>query len=174
MTGDDLVTAVRASTPDESHPELRPMKRRGGHVRYFSDGTTNAMIDDARALERAMWPAVERVAMYRAVSGPPVVIDWWLLSPDRLASLDSEVVASVWLHIDPAVLEARERSNTEFFAQSEDPERMLANFMSRSLWRNELVEDRAQALGLPLLHQDGEKTTDQLVDEAFAALSVRP
>lgn len=171
LTGDDLATAVRAVTTEESHPVLHLMRRRGGHVRYFTDSSQRELIEDAQALERVMWPAIQRVVEYRAVSGPPVVIDWWLLSPDPVVTIDASLVASLWLHIEPAALEARERTNTDFFEASERPSKMLANFMSRSLWRNELVAARARALGLPLLHQPGDTSTDDLVTEAVAALS---
>jgi hypothetical protein len=102
-------------------------------------------------------------------------MDWWLLAPHLVNALDSDNVASVWLQIDPTVLEQRERANVDFLSESDDPERMLDNFMSRSLWRNQYVASEAQRLGLPLLHQDGTVSIDSLVDRALAALgSERP
>lgn len=98
------------------------------------------------------------------------MIDWWLLAPNLVAALDVDNVASLWLHIDPAFLERRERANAEFLAGSDDPERMLANFLHRSLWRNRFIASEAHRLGLPLLHQDGTIPVDTLVDTALKLL----
>jgi len=71
-------------------------------------------------------------------------------------------VASFWLVSDPAVLEARERKNVDFVRDSPDPDRMLRNFLARSLWYNELIEEKATAQGLPILHQDGHASVEDL------------
>lgn len=155
-SGDDLASAGRAVTDAETNPGLH---RVGGGPAYFTERTLAALIDDAMAQEEAVWPAVERVIeMHRSVR-PPIVIDWWLLPPDRVTGIGREGIASLWLTVDPDVLEARERRN-DFWDGSTDPERMLANFMGRSLWRNELVETRTEALGLPV-HRQIQGTTPE-------------
>jgi 2-phosphoglycerate kinase len=155
---DDMVIAARALTDVESHPGLHRVE---GSAAYFTDRSPGDLIDDAVALEEAMWPGVARVIESHAAVGPPTVMDWWLLPPDRVAALGLDGVASLWLHVDPAVLYARERRN-DFWGRSTDPERMLANFMERSLWRNELIETQAEALGLPV-HRQIEGTTPDAV-----------
>jgi hypothetical protein len=44
---------------------------------------------------------------------------------------------------------------------------MLANFMQRSLWRNDLVDAEAEQAGLPLLRLDGSEATEKLVEHAI-------
>lgn len=163
---DDLVIAARALTHVESHPGLHRVE---GGAAYFTDRSPAGLIDDAIALEGAMWPGVARVIEAHATLRPPTVMDWWLLSPDRVDALRVEGVASLWLHVDPAVLYARERRN-DFWERSTDPERMLANFMERSLWRNELVEAQAQALGLPVHRQIEGTTAEEVRIWALSAL----
>lgn len=168
-TVDDLAVVARSFTSPASHPALHVMAR-GGHTAYFTEGPVERLIADAEDLSRTMWPALERVILSHLRTKGPVVLDWWLFSPGLVASLGAEV-GSVWLWIEPDVLAARERElSSDFVAGSRDPERMMANFMARSLWRNGLVRAEAEDLGLPILTQHGTKDVDALVDEAVALL----
>ena len=117
-----------------------------------------------------MWPLLERLIYRHGDAKAPIVFDWWLFNPVKVAELPPHAASSVWLHIDPEVLEARERENTEFRAESADPERMHANFMVRSLWRNELIAEQAEAVGLPLIHQPGDKSVDDLASEVLRSI----
>lgn len=160
VTGDDLVAAARAITSAESHPALH-WAAATGHVRYFTDTEPRQLIADAVGRQELMWPGVRAVIRSRVADGAPAVIDWWLLSPERVAELSIEV-ASLWLRIEPTVLERRERSNTEFFEASDYPDRMFDNFMARSLWRNELLASQADRLGMPVLHLGNEDEAEVL------------
>ncbi len=71
------------------------------------------------------------------------------------------------LCLDPEVLWERERRNTSFISGSADPQRMLANFMHRSLWRNDLIATEAEQTGLSLMRLDGSESVDALVDRVF-------
>jgi hypothetical protein len=44
---------------------------------------------------------------------------------------------------------------------------MLANFMFRSLWRNDLVASESSDAAMPVLHIDGSETVEQLVGIAL-------
>lgn len=173
LTVDDLVIAARALTTADSHPELHLMPR-GGHLSYFTDGPKEKLVADAVAQEEAMWPALEQIISSHISSKSPIVLDWWLLDPRRVAALADQRVASVWLYIDPMALWERERQNTDWMDGSSDPERMLANFMHRSLWRNDLVANQAEAAGLPVLHLTGEESVESLVNRVAAMIGDRP
>lgn len=170
-TGDDLVVTGRVLTTSETHPALHRM-RGIGHVRYFTESEPEALIADAEGLADAMWPAFEAVITRHVVERHPVVIDWWLLDPDRVAAIDAAGVGSVWIHIDEAALDARERALGSFRAGSSDPDRMHRNFMARSLWRNEIVADAARRHGLAVLEQPGDRSVQDLTDEAVEVLGV--
>jgi 2-phosphoglycerate kinase len=172
LTVDDLAIAGRVLTTPQTHPALHPMKR-GGYRRYFTDGAPEKLITDSIAVEETMWPVVERVISSHLESAAPVVIDWWLLSPKTVAQLEDSRIASIWLHIDPVALEERERLNTEWLAKFSDPERMLANFMARSIWRNDLVAAEANEAGLPTLKLNGREPVDEMVGAALALLARR-
>ncbi|MCP3973985.1 MAG: AAA family ATPase [bacterium] len=169
VTGDVLATAIRAVTSRDSHPAFFRMVG-GGHTSYFTDSSPETLIKDAEVLADAMWPAVERVVRSHLAQGESMVLDWWLLSPRRAAELDDVAVSSVWMWIDPAMLEARERLNAGFLEGSADPDRMFGNFMHRSLWRNEYIQGEAARLGLPILRQSGGSSVADLVTEALIAV----
>ena len=117
-----------------------------------------------------MWPVLERLIHRHVADKAPIVLDWWLFNPEKVAALPSHVAKSVWLHIDPVVLEERERSNTAFRDGSSDPDRMHANFMARSYWRNDLISRQAAAVGLPVIHQTGNRSVDDLAIETIRVL----
>lgn len=166
VSGDDLAIVARQFTDEQSHPELHLM-RRGGSVAYFTNGSPDQLIADAHASASTMWRPIERVIAHRLATGGALVLDWWLLSPRVVASLDQPRVRSVWLHVDPVELERRERDNWAFFAGSDDPERMFRNFMHRSLWWNAFVAEETDHAGLQVLHQDGHRPLDDLLDEVL-------
>ena len=49
---------------------------------------------------------------------------------------------------------------------------MLANFMERSLWRNQLVSTEARELGLPVLEVGGDEEPDELLDRCLIELGL--
>lgn len=165
-TVDDLVSAARAFTDPRTHPELH-QSQGVGHTNYFTEGPPDKLIADSVALEIAMWPVLERLIHFHGDAKAPIVLDWWLFNPEKVAELPSEAAKSVWLHIDPAALEERERENTDFRKGSSDPERMHTNFMHRSYWRNDLIAEQALAFDLPMIHQPGNRSVDDLTSEAL-------
>lgn len=166
LTVDDLLTAAQAVTTPESHPGLHVMAHRDS-IEYFTTRSVAQLIDDAESQHEATWPAIEAVIRKRARWGPRVVIDGWALRPDKVAALGLEHVKSLWLVVDPKVLEERERANADYFGRSSDPERMLQNFLGRSLWHNDLIQREADRLGLAVLRQDGRASVDALGSEAM-------
>lgn len=165
-TVDDLVTTARLVTDPDAQPDLH---RTGGigSLEYFTAGPPERLIADAIALEQAMWPILMRLIERHGPGQAPIVMDWWLFNPDLVSGASDPVIRSVWLHIDPVALDRRERSLTEFRDGSSDPERMHENFMHRSLWRNDLIRERAMALDLPLVRQPGERSVEELTSEVL-------
>ena len=172
LTVDDLVVTGRTLTTRDTHPALHSMHAIG-NVRYFTETPPEQLIADAVAVEKTMWPVLERVVRSHVAANSPTVIDWWLLSPERSHELEDGPVASIWLHIDPDALENRERRNAEFWAESSDPDRMISNFMQRSLWRNGLVAAQAAALDMPVIRLTGAETVEDLVGIVLGHVSDR-
>lgn len=170
LTGDDLAVAGRALTTEETHPPLHPSKGIG-HTRYFTETPAAQLIEDAVALEETLWPVFVRVIRSHLAAEAPTTIDWWLLSPVSVSELAEAAVTSIWLYVEPDLLEARERRNVEFWAESFNPERMFSQFMARSLWRNELGAAQAHELGMPVLSQSSDDTIEDLAATVVELIS---
>lgn len=169
LTVDDLLTAIKAVTTPQSHPGLHVMPQRDS-IEYFTTSSVAQLIEDASLQHEATWPAIEKLVRKRARWGPPVVIDGWALRPRSVAALELDSVTSFWIVADPNVLEERERANAAYFDQSPDPERMLQNFLGRSLWYNNLIEQQATECGLHILRQEGSTPVEALCSEAMARI----
>lgn len=164
---DDVTHAMRAVTTADTHPAFHQMADRD-HMRYFADSEPQRLIDDAEKLEEATWPAIERIARMRSRERSAAV-DWWLLNPTTIAHADLPNVSAGWIHIEPAELERRERSNWSFYAAAPDPEQMFAGWMARSMWVNERNAAEAQECGLPVVRQTGRMSVNDVVDELLDA-----
>ena len=169
VTADLLHRTVVAATSAETHPQFRSIAPEG-HVEYFTLGPVAQLIEDATIREAAMAPVIEEVIRFRTAIGEPLIVDYWLLEPARVAAMDG--VVSVWIHIDPVALEARERAISDFWNASDDPEAMLANFMGRSLWRNETLRREADRLDLLVLEQPGDIPVSDLADAVIDRLGL--
>jgi 2-phosphoglycerate kinase len=172
LTIDDLMIAMRAVTTPETHPELHVMTT-GNPSGYFTMNTPKKLITDSRIQHKATWPGVEIVIKSHTRDvGSPIVMDGWVMSPARVANLNLAEVRSFWIHVAPDVLEQRERSMKSFYEQSPDPEQMLKNFLARSFWHNEHIRDEANALGLPILEQDGSRSVGDLCEAVLGTIEI--
>jgi 2-phosphoglycerate kinase len=160
---DDLLTAAKAVTTPESHPGLHIISA-VGHIEYFTSSSVDQLKADATAQHEAAWPAVEKVIRNHATWGSPIVIDGWALRPTKVVLLDLSNVKSVWLVADPSVLREREKQNRDFVRDSPEPDRMLENFLARSIWYNDLIQGQATELRLKTIKQDGATSVEQLCD----------
>lgn len=69
---------------------------------------------------------------------------------------------SGWIVISLTVLIEREKKNQKWLQGSTSPERMLENFLARSLWYNDLIKNQASALHMNILPQPGDASVDDL------------
>jgi 2-phosphoglycerate kinase len=168
---DHVVTAIRAVTTRETHPAFHAA--RASHVEYFTETEPARLIEDALELEQACWPAVERICALSRAAEAELVMDWWLLPPNAVATSDVPGLTGLWIEVDQRALEDRERANQSFFAPSADPDRMFEHFMARSRWANEHYPTQARELGFQVLEQPGDRPTEDLVDEAIGAMTKR-
>jgi 2-phosphoglycerate kinase len=157
---DDLQTAAQAITTPESHPKLHVMRKMPS-LDYFTKSSIEQLKVDATMQHEAVWPMVEQVVRTHATSGSPIVIDGWYLRPNWVAQLKLKNVWSGWIVASPAVLREREK-NVAWYQQSTDPDRMLENFLARSLWYNDLIQEQAAQHQMTILPQPGDKTVEQL------------
>lgn len=169
LTADDLIVAAKAVTTAETHPWLHRLAKIG-HLEYFTDGHPEALIADGAELAEEGWSIIHAVVKRHQAIDLELVLDWWLLEPDKIAEVEPPV-SGLYLHIDADALEAREWAIDGWRQGSSDPEAMHRNFMARSLWRNEYVAERAEATGQAVVHLSGTETVEEMVDRALELLS---
>ena len=158
---DDILTTAQAVTTPESHPGLHIM-RKTPYLEYFTNSSVEKLKADATLQHEAAWPLVKRVIRKHAGWGSAIVIDGWHLRPSKVAQLEQKNVWSGWIVPLASVLEEREKKNVEWLQGSPDPERMLENFLARSLWYNDLIKEQATELQMNILLQEGEKSVEEL------------
>lgn len=167
LSVDDLMTAAQVATTAESHPGLHVMKRLPS-LEYFTTTPVEQLRADANIQHEATRVIVSEIIRRHVDWGSPIVMDGWHMRPQWVSELDSNNLASFWLVANPDVLETRERANTDWLSGSSDPERMLGNFLGRSLWYNDLIRAEATAQNMNVLHQDGTVTVDLLCEQVLS------
>ncbi|MCA9758207.1 MAG: AAA family ATPase [Candidatus Eisenbacteria bacterium] len=163
---DDLNRAVAAVTTPESHPGLHVM-RRTPSLAYFTESTVDQLIADATLQHEAVWPMVESVIRFHASGGSRIVIDGWYMRPSWVARLGLSNVRPLWIHPTEAVLRERE-ARLPWYGESNEPKRMLENFLARSFWHNELIRRDAESHGMTVLEQPGGRSVADLCDQILA------
>lgn len=161
LTIDDLLTAAQAVTSPESHPGLHIM-RGMAYQEYFTNNPVEYLIADAILQHETAWRLVEPVIRKHATWAPAIVIDGWHLRPYKVDQLGFDNVRSAWIVADESVLEERIRNDGEWLRSSRDPEKMVVNFLARSLWFNALIKKQAAALQMTILLQDGKRSAEEL------------
>jgi len=163
LTIDDLITAVQAVTTPDTHPGLHLMWKTS-HLEYFTNNSIEKLKADAIRQHEAAWPFIRQVIRKHTLGGSAVVIDGWHLWPNKVSQLQLKNIWAGWIIVAPAVLQEREKNNVKWLQGSSDPDRMLANFISRSLWFNNWMEEQANELQMNILHQHGDTLVDELCE----------
>jgi len=162
LTIDHLNTAAMAVTTPETHPGLHVMSKVPS-LDYFTHSSVEQLIADAILQHEAVWPMVKQVVRKHARQGSPIVIDGWYMRPKWVAQLKLANVWAGWIVTSATVLEERERK-LAWYQESTDPERMLANFLARSLWYNNLIKEQVTQYQMTILPQSGDISVERLCD----------
>ncbi len=164
---DDIRTALLDVTTPHSHPDLHTISLPDPWT-YFTNTAPDVQIEHAVAQHSELWPGIQRILRKRAASQKHIVIDGWHLMPSLVAAAELPNTEAYWIDVDHDVLGQRERGVWDFYAKSDDPERMFANFLARSFVWNDLMRDAALAAGFGVLHQDGSRSAADLADEILS------
>jgi hypothetical protein len=171
VTIDDLLTVAQTVTTPETHPGLHVM-RKVPYLEYFTNSSLDQLKADAELQHEATWPIVKNLILKHTGWAPsPIVMDGWHLSPSKVAELNFPGVWSGWIVIEPSILVEREKKNLQWLQGSSNPERMLENFLARSLWYNQLIQAEASELELNILYQDGHTYVEDLTGKVLETIS---
>jgi len=109
---------------------------------------------------------VEKVVREHAGWGSTIVIDGWYLRPKWVSQLELDNVWSCWIVASAGVLEEREKK-VAWYQDSTDPDRMLKNFLARSLWYNDLIMEQATEHQMTILFQTGQISVSELCERVL-------
>jgi len=78
----------------------------------------------------------------------PIVIEGFGLWPEEIKNMDLTNVGMVWLVADEALLDKRTRNIKPLYEGASDEERMIQNYVGRSIWYNSQVIQAVGRLGI--------------------------
>ena len=170
---DDLGKAIGAVTTPHSHPPFHFMTLLD-YQRYYTTRSVVQLIVDGERYHEALWPAVEAVVRVHATYGCPAVIEGWSLPPERIRKLRWENVGSVWLIAAASVFEQRLRQDEEFIRGCDDVEKLVHNYVRRSVWYDLYTRKIAAVYQLPCIEVGLNQRPEDLLEEALRVLRQEP
>jgi len=159
VSTDDLTTAVRAMTVDDS--VLNPALGRTWEEYYLAEPVDKLVADLVRQHERFQ-PAVLAVVREHLRYSGPVVLEGWCAYPRWFAQRDPRV-ATLWLIAEPAVLLERMQNDWSFFPECPRRAELLEKFLARSIVHCRMVEDQALATGQQIVRVARDTTLPELL-----------
>lgn len=174
MTGKSTVAKIIASklewpcisTDDigevlQTVTDINPMKGQD-YTDYYINTDKEKLIEDIIKYHAQIESAIKKLIDIHSTWGNPIIIEGWALYPDILDDLDTEEVKSVWLIANKQLLESRLQSNTSFYKDTENPEKMLENYLYRSLWHNDFLLEQCKLKNQIYILIDGNESPSEL------------
>lgn len=167
LSTDDLLKAITSVTTPESHPNLHFMAG-WATQEYYVQHTANQLILHTIERFKTFHIAIENVIRSHVLRQSPIVIEGFGLWPEEIKNLSLPNVGMVWLVADDALLNKRTRSNKPFYEGASDEERMIQNYVGRSIWYNSKVIEAVERLNIPSMNVSNEPSAEAL---SFALLN---
>jgi len=148
--------------------DINPM-RGYEYPEYYARREKQQLIDDIAAYHRKLEPAIARLVEIHSSWGDPLILEGWALYPELVRRLENDQVFSVWLIAQEGLLAQRVRTSTSFYALAKEPEKVIENYLHRSLWHNQklLAQCKAQNRNYILV---GENTAAEETAEKILAM----
>lgn len=147
ISTDDIGLAIKSVTTTETHPRSHAMD--GIDYRdYYVEKSVDELLADGMGMHDEMWPGIEAGIRAHADWSFPVVYEGWAMWPERVAALNLDNVASVWLTANEEILESRVRGAERFYAGASDAEMLIQKVLPRNIEYNRRMMEAVQRLGL--------------------------
>ena len=171
LSTDDLLKAITSVTTPESHPNLHLMA--GWTTQeYYVNHTTEELIQHNLERFKTFRLAIEGVIKSHITREIPIVIEGYGLWPEEIKNLDLNNVGMAWLVADEALLEKRTRNIKPMFEGASDEERMIQNYLGRSIWYNTQVIEAADRLGIQTIKISDDLSAKDLSDVLLDVLKL--
>lgn len=162
LSTDDLLKAITSVTTPKSHPHFHFMA--GWETQeYYVHHPVDKLI--LHTIERFKFfrKAIEAVVKSHVSREEPIVIEGFGLWPEEFKNLNLPDVGMVWLVADEILLDKRTRNIKPLYEGASDEERMIQNYVGRSVWYNSKVIEAVGRLDIPSI-----KVSDELSAEALS------
>jgi 2-phosphoglycerate kinase len=143
-------------------------------VEHYSTLAPEALIASVSEHYGRMWPMVRELIERRAddPGAPGLVLEGSALLPERVAELQRDDVAALWLAADEALVEARMRRESRFEAADPTERALIEAFLERTRRFQRLTLESVARLGLPRLDVREDDPVGALADRALGLLGV--
>lgn len=162
LSTDDLLKAITSVTTPKSHPNFHFMA--GWETQeYYVHHPADTLILHTIERFKIFRKAIEAVVKSHVSREEPIVIEGFGLWPEELKNLNLPDVGMVWLVADETLLDKRTRNIKPLYEGASDEERMIQNYVGRSVWYNSKVIEAVGRLDIPSV-----KVSDELSVEALS------
>ena len=169
LSTDDAAHAIRAVTTPKTHPGFHVMAGQD-YREYYINHSLDDLISDAQYQHQTTWPAIEELIRVHTTWSAPAIIEGWALQPEQVAELNLPRVQSLWLVVDETALECRIRKDKDFLQGASDVEKLIQQFLGRTIWFNRHIRQTASALGMPILELPAGVSLDEVTTLAMTTL----
>jgi 2-phosphoglycerate kinase len=171
LSTDDLLKAITSVTTPKTHPTFHFM---GGWTtqEYYVHHTIDELISHNIERLKTFRSAIEGVIKSHVAREIPIVIEGFGLWPEEIKSIDLTNVGMVWLVADEALLDKRTRNIKPLYEGASDEERMIKNYVGRSIWYNSQVIEAVGRLGIKSIKVSDDLSVEDLSDALLDALKL--
>ena len=148
LATDDLLKAITAVTTPASHPMFHLMA--GWTTQeYYVNHTVDELVTHNMERLKVFRSAIEGVIKSHITKEDPVVIEGFGLWPEYIKQLNLPDIGMVWLVADENLLDKRTRAMKPFYQGASDEEKIIQNYVGRSVWYNSQLIKAVSKFGIP-------------------------
>jgi 2-phosphoglycerate kinase len=171
LSTDDLLKAITSVTTPKTHPNFHFMA--GWTMQeYYVHHTVDELIFHTLERLKTFRLAIEGVIKSHVAREIPVVIEGWGLWPEEIKNLDLTNVGMVWLVADEVLLDKRIRNIKPLYEGASDEEKMIQNYVGRSIWYNSQAIEAVGRLGIQSIKVSDDLSAEDLSDALLDALKL--
>ena len=142
--------------------DINPMRGQY-YLDYYAYNDKEKLIEDAIKYHAEQDAAIEYLIETHSASwGSPLIVEGYALYPSKLMRRD-ENVFSVWLIADENLLRNRLLKNTGFYENAKEPQKVIENYLHRSIWHNQTILEQCKAEGKNHILVTEELSTDEII-----------
>ena len=171
ISTDDIGKALGIITTAQTHPELH-MADHTNYQEYFSLTPVEILIEYIKRSHEFIWPALEKIIQTHSSWGDPLVMEGYALWPEKVMAAKFSSTGSLWLTCDDRLLEARIRSQEDFYRGATDENALITNVMKRSSRYNALMLESAEKWRANVIHVRAAHSVEDVVDLCVSVLEL--